>query len=442
MSSSDPRTSDTPGRKTSAAPVADVRPVPHTSIVVAALSTVVEWYDFTLYLFMTSILSRVMLGGGSDSVLAILAVFAISYVLRPLGALCFGYLGDRHGRRPVLLLSMAMMTVAMLATALLPTYDQVGPWAAALLLLMRCVTALSVGGEYTGVITYLVESAQPRRRGLVASIAAAASEVGALLAVAMTAFVTVLVPPPALDTWGWRIPFLVGALLALLTLGARSTMKESPEFDSARSSGENVRRPLSDALRHQRPAIYRTFVISALASITYYVGVSYLPTYLSTVNGLDEGKSLMIATAASLAVVLVTPCVGYFADRSGRRPVLVSLAALCIALPIGMFSALASNNMGVALGAAAVLALLAGGVGAVGASATPEQFSVPSRLSGLAVATVATTIFGGFMPYLSQSLIGTTGWTLIPGVLLTSVALFALPVLWRLPETAADRSGG
>ncbi|MGI5518377.1 MFS transporter [Streptomyces sp. CA-106131] len=413
--------------------------LPRSSMGVAAFSTVVEWYDFTIYLFMTSVLSRVFFGPGPASVLTTLAVFALAYVMRPLGALVFGHVGDRLGRRRVLLASMAVMTVAMLATALLPTRDQIGSPAGALLLLLRCVMGFSVGGEYTGVMTYLVEGAPPRRRGLVASLASAASEVGALLAVGVAALTTTVIRGPALESWGWRIPFLVGALLAAGTLVARSTMRESPVFEQIGRVAATDRFPLWWTLRTQWPALYRTFAISALGSITYYVGIVYVPTYLMSVGGFAESDALWLSTVASAAVIVITPFAGAMADRLGRRPTLVIFGVLSLVLPVSMFAFMARGHAAAALTGAVVLALVAGGVSAVGASAAPEQFPIAGRLSGLAVGTVATTVFGGLTPYLSQALIGSTGWALVPGIMVAGVALVTLPVLWRLPETAPAR---
>ena len=141
------------------------RAVSRKSMVIAAFSTIVEWYDFTLYLYVATILSRVFFGEGAASLITTLGGFAIAYLMRPIGAIFFGHVGDRHGRRTMMLLSMAVMTAAMLATALLPTRAQIGPAAGWLLLLLRCVMGFSVGGEYTGVVAYLLEGAPPGRRG-------------------------------------------------------------------------------------------------------------------------------------------------------------------------------------------------------------------------------------------------------------------------------------
>jgi MHS family proline/betaine transporter-like MFS transporter len=156
------------------------------SMAIAALSTVVEWYDFTLYLYLATLISRVFFGGGTAGLITALGGFAIAYLLRPLGALVLAQIGDRFGRRRMMLLSVAIMTLTMLATALLPTYAQLGAAAGWLIFVLRCLMGFSVGGEYTGVVAYLLEGASPARRGLIASCASAASEIGGLLAVGVS----------------------------------------------------------------------------------------------------------------------------------------------------------------------------------------------------------------------------------------------------------------
>ena len=227
-----------------------------------------EWYDFTLYLYFATVLSRVFFGGGGAGLAATLAGFAIAYLLRPLGAMVFGHVGDRHGRRTTMLLSVALMTLAMLATALLPTHAQAGAIAGWLLLVLRCVMGFSVGGEYAVVIAYLLEGAPPGRRGLVASLASAASEVGALLAVGIASLTVSLTSAAALDSWAWRIPFFFGAALAASVWIARATLQESPDFLAQQANGTVPASPLRHTLTHQRIGIARSFAISALGSIT------------------------------------------------------------------------------------------------------------------------------------------------------------------------------
>ena len=415
--------------------------ISRASMVIAALSTVVEWYDFTLYLYFATVLSRVFFGGGEHSLLATLAGFAISYAKRPLGALVFGIIGDKLGRRHTLLLSMAMMTVAMLATALLPDYQRIGASAGYLLLVLRCFMAFSVGGEYTGVVAYLLEGSERAHRGLITSLASAASEIGALLAVGVSALTVGLLEHDSLDAWGWRIPFFVGAALAGSIWIARSAMQESPDFERQRERGTIPATPVRDTLAHHRVAVLRTFAISALGSITYYVGITYVPAFLSSTGTLGEGESLTLSTVAAVAVILVTPWVGAWSDRIGRKPVLAMLALLCAALPLAMFALMAHGSLLQILLATVVLACIAGGVSAVGAPATAEQFPGEGRLSGLALGvTVATAIFGGVTPFLAELLVKATGWAAVPGAMIALVALMVLPVLLTMPETRPTRT--
>ncbi|UYY60314.1 MFS transporter [Sphingomonas sp. S2-65] len=406
------------------------------SMVVAAFSTVVEWYDFTLYLYLATVLSRVFFGGGAASLGMTLGGFAIAYIMRPLGAAVFGHVGDRYGRRRMMLLSMALMTAAMLATAMLPTYAQIGPAAGGLLLLLRCVMSFSVGGEYTGVVAYLLEGASTNRRGLVVSWAAAASEVGGLLAAGIAALTVGAIGVGDLDIWGWRIPFLVGAGLAASVWLARSVMEESPDFERQAAGGTVPDNPLRHTLTNHRAGIARGFAISALGSITYYVGITYVPAFLASAAKMSEAEALWLTTAAALVVILVTPFTGALSDRVGRKPVLIGVCGCAAVLPVAMFSLMAGGSYGWALCGALVLAAVGGSVSAVGAVATAEQFPGEGRLTGLALGvTAATALFGGLAPYLAHLLAQASGRPIMPGVMIAAVALGVLPVLLKMRET-------
>ena len=243
-----------------------------------------------------------------------------------------------------------------------------------------------------------------------------------------------------MEAWGWRIPFLFGAALASSVWIARASMEELPEFERQREAGSVPRHPLRHALQHHRVGIARGFAISALGSITYYVGITYVPAFLTTAGALGEGDALWLSTIAAVAVILVTPLTGLAADRWGRKPTLLALCAASALLPITMFSMMASGSLLSALAGAIVLACVAGGVSAVGAVATAEQLGGEGRLTGLALgATTATALFGGLTPWGAQSLIGATGLAIVPGIMIALVALAVAPVLLAMPETSPTR---
>jgi MHS family proline/betaine transporter-like MFS transporter len=214
-------------------------------------------------------------------------------------------------------------------------------------------------------------------------------------------------------------------------------MHESPEFRRQQDEGTVPAEPLGYALRHHRAGIARAFSISALGSITYYVGITYVPAFLTSVGKLSERESLWLATLAAVAVILVTPLIGALSDRVGRKPVLVALCLGSAALPITMFSLMASSARSEVLAGAVILAMLAGAMSAVGAVATAEQFPGEGRVTGLALgATMATAVFGGLTPYGAQLLVERTGWATAPGIMIALVALAVLPVMLTMRETA------
>jgi MHS family proline/betaine transporter-like MFS transporter len=411
-------------------------PVLRRSVWIAAFGTVVEWYDFSLYLYLTPVMGRVFFHSEHSTIRAYL-VFAIAYLMRPVGAMFFGHFGDRIGRRVTLVISAGVMAVAMAITAVLPSYAAIGPSAGVLLLLLRGLMGFSVGGEYTGVLVYLLEVTSPRRRGYVASWAPATSQIGALLAVGLATLFTAQLSDDALDTWGWRVLYGVGSLLAIGMLLARRSLHETPTFDRLRAEGRVSRAPLRDVLREQPRGVLAAFVMSALGSVSYYVSIGYVPTFLSDVVGKSPLSALALSTIVSAIVFAVTPVIGLLADVYGRKPVMVA-AALAIALPaLPLFAVLNTGHTGATLAAMVALAVPAAAASAVFASAIPEQLAAVGRFSGLALGyNAATALFGGLSPLIATLFVDVTGWRLAPALFLLATGLLVLPFLLRLPETA------
>jgi len=409
------------------------------AVVVGALGTIIEWYDFSLYVFLAPIYARVFFPAeaGLDGVVVTLALFAVAYLARPVGAVVFGHFGDRIGRRGALLASASIMSVALLLNGLLPSEASIGVAAPIGLFLLRLAMGFAVGGEYSGILVYLLETASARTRGLVVSFAPAASGVGTLLAVGCTAIVSAALSQQQLDDWGWRIPVFVGAALATAILGLRTSLAETPAFREMRAAGEVSTHPVRDALVNARWAVFVAFALSAVGSIAYYLGITYIPTFLESFGDVSHGDALAWSTLATAVYVLVTPLAGWWADAGGRRATLTITALLLAAASIPLFVLLVGNPMGVQLAATVALAIGVAAWVAIASVAIPEQFGAEDRFSGLAVGyNIATAIFGGLSPLLATLLVRASGWDFAPGLMLAVVAVAALPVIRGLPETA------
>jgi len=409
------------------------------AVVVGALGTIIEWYDFSLYVFLAPVYARVFFPGeaGLDGVVVTLALFAVAYLARPVGAIVFGHFGDRIGRRGALLASASIMSVALLLNGLLPSEASIGILAPIGLFLLRLAMGFAVGGEYSGILVYLLETASARQRGLVVSFAPAASGVGTLLAVGCTAIVGAVLSQQQLDDWGWRIPVLFGAVLAVSILGLRTSLAETPAFRRMREAGAISRHPVRDALVRARWAVLVAFVLSAVGSVAYYLGITYVPTFLQSFGDVSHGDALIWSTVAAAVYVGVTPLAGWWADAGGRRTTLVVTAVLLVVTSIPFFALLDAGLASLQIGAAIALAVVVATWVAIASVAIPEQFGAADRFSGLAVGyNIATAIFGGLSPLAATLLVRATGWDFAPGLMLAAVALVALPVILGLPETA------
>jgi MHS family proline/betaine transporter-like MFS transporter len=406
-------------------------------MLVAAFGTVVEWYDFTLYLYLAPVLTRVFFGGNESSLLYTFGVFAAAYGIRPIGAMVFGNLGDKIGRKNSLIVSAVLMAIAMLLTAFIPSRDSIGITAPILLFLLRCLMGFSVGGEYTGILVFLLESAKRKRRGYVTSWAAANSEIGTLLAVGISTLLIATLSQQQLDRWGWRVTFLVGAVLAATMLFLRSSLEETSSFERIKQQSGTSKSPLRDVIRHQPRPIWMAFLIGSLGSIAYYMNVTYIPTFLTEEVKAPGASTLVIATIAAAAVLVVTPPFGAWSDRVGRRPLLLGIAAaIVVSTPI-FYGLMLLHSMAAIFAGVVLVAIPAAASNSVGASAIPEQFAAEGRFSGMAIGfNVSTGIFGGFSPLIATGLITLTGWTISPAIYVSLIALILLPLMWKMRETA------
>lgn len=298
-------------------------------VIAACFGTFLEWYDFLTFASLAVHFS-VLFFPADDPVaalLASLATFGVGMIVRPLGAALFGSLGDRHGRRTIFLATIVLMGVSTVCVGLLPTYAQVGLLAPALLLLLRLLQGLSVGGEIGGAAVYLTEHAPEGRRGLYTSVLQLMGPLGMMASTVQIILLQNWLGEADFKAWGWRIPFLLSALLLAISIKSRLNLHESPVFRLLRERNALAKAPLRECFR-DRETLARMallfFCISAGGSLLFFSAQVYTNVFLKTVAGLPAGTAGGLVTVATLALFPATLFCGWLSDRIGRRPVLLT----------------------------------------------------------------------------------------------------------------------
>lgn len=385
----------------------------HTALMAGFVGNVVEWYDFALYGYMASFISTLFFPGEDRlaSLLATYGVFAAGFIMRPLGSAFFGWLGDTVGRSKTMLVSVALMAIPTFVLGCLPTYETAGLWAPALLVLVRLVQGLSVGGEFSSSVTYLVETAEPQRRGYAGCWANVGSIVGMLLGSGAAAAVTTWFAHETVLDWAWRVPFLVGAVIGTIAMVIRRNLPRSQHFQQ-HHDGRAQTSPLVQAFTDTLPTTLRATAFASVYGMVFYVTLVYLPTWAKEQAGYGIDLAMQINTAATALLVVLVPLTAMLSDRLIRRTHLIAIAMLGMAVAGWPLFALMTESGDVeALIAAqfALVALLALPLGAAPAMFV-EMFPARDRLSGYSVSyNLGLGVVGGATPMLATALIRWSG---------------------------------
>ncbi len=299
----------------------------------AVAGTFVEYYDFSVYGYVAATLATVFFPGQDPAVglLSTILIFGSAFVVRPLGAIFFGRIGDRKGRRVSLIACITCMGAAAGLTGLLPGYAQIGIWAPILLLILRLLQGFSTGAEFGGAITYIREWAPPRRRAFYISFASAAGNVGKALAAGTTALVASLMPSEVMLNWGWRIPFLLAVPLGIVVLLLRLRVEDSPEFIANNRARDHAHRPVRDLFATHRAALAKSILIAVVQNIGTYIGTVFVAVYLSSVLGFSKATSSTIVLVAVLLAAGLIVAAGQLGTRlGGKRLLLWSYSAYIV----------------------------------------------------------------------------------------------------------------
>lgn len=400
---------------------------------VAAFGTFIEYYDFSVFGYVAATIAVVFFPS-DDPVAGLLNTFLIfgtAFVVRPLGAIFFGWIGDRVGRRTSLVGSILLMSVAAGFIAALPTYAQIGIWAPILLGVLRMLQGFSAGGEIGGAASYIREWAPIERRNLYISFIPSIAVLGKGSAAGLAALAATLVPAEAMESWGWRIPFMIAVPLGILCLIMRLKIEDSPEFTaSAATAKETTGSPFGRLIGEHRKPLTKVFFISLVQNMGTYIGTVYVAVYFSTVLGYTKAEASYIVLIAVVAAAFLIPAAGQLGNRIGAKRVLVSSYVFYIVVTIPSFMLM--NNGSVAL---AMIGLLIGMVPyalcqAGTYASMPEFFPVEVRHTGVAFGhSVGAVIGGAGGPYFATWMIDATGNTLVPAYMLVVFGVMGLAVV-------------
>lgn len=418
-------------------------PLSRRSVVAAGTGNALEFYDFAIFASLTPVISQLFFPSGDPlaAILSTLALYAVGFVMRPVGAIVFGRLADRHGRRIPLAISVLIMGVTTVLIGVMPTYAQAGVVAPLLLCLARLLQGLSVGGEFGTSASFLVEHAPRHRRGLYGSFAFFSSTAGSVLGALVVLLLTIWMPADTLSGWGWRIPFLLGFPLLVVGLYLRYRIAESPEFEAVKAENARAKSPLRTLFREHWRAFLTLIGICIGFSVASATAQAFVLTYVRSVLGLPAVQALttvVLATTFGVGMVLVF---GHLSDRYGRRAILLFACVLTVLLPYPSLLVMGLSGFGSVLVGQLILWVPVAAFGGAIPALFAELFPVKVRASGFGIGYgFGSAIFAGTAPFVATLLIELTGNTLAPAWYMTAAGLVTLIVV--LTSVSVRRSAG
>ncbi|MEU6445613.1 glycine betaine/L-proline transporter ProP [Streptomyces sp. NPDC046979] len=407
----------------------------------AALGNAMEWFDFGVYSYIAVTLGKVFFPSGNPTaqLLSTFGAFAAAFLVRPLGGMVFGPLGDRVGRQKVLALTMILMAAGTFAIGLIPSYATIGVWAPVLLLAARLVQGFSTGGEYAGASTFIAEYAPDKRRGFLGSWLEFGTLAGYIGGAGLVTLMTALLSDGDLTSWGWRIPFLIAGPMGIVGLYLRMRLEETPAFaaEVAKAEKKRPKVPLREMVTGQWRALLLCVGLVLVFNVTDYMLLSYMPSYLTSELKYDETHGLLVVLAVMALMMVVQPFAGALTDRVGRRPVIAAGCAGFLLLSVPALLLIREGSLlAVGLGMAA-LALLLVCFTASMPSALPALFPTRVRYGSLSIGfNISVSLFGGTTPLVVTALIGATGDMMMPAYYMMAAAVIGGVAVWFMSESA------
>lgn len=398
----------------------------------------VEWFDFGLYGTLATVISVHFFKQGDPqaALLSAFAVFGAGFVMRPLGGLFWGSMGDRIGRKTTLATVILITSAATFVMGLLPTYQSVGVLAPLLLVVVRLVQGFAAGGEGAGATTLLAEWAPSNRRGFVSSFIDVFGFVAFIVGGGLVFLFTALAGDGALDTWGWRVLFMIALPFGLVGLYLRQKLEDTPEFRALKAKGEVAANPLRRSVRSSWKALLFCVGFVVLKAVGHWILQTFMPSYLQADLHYSPLVSYGVVVLGFIVIAALVPFFGLLSDRIGRKPVMLAGCAGFVVLTYPTLMLMNAGNFWAAAGAMMLLGLFMAAFDGAVSAAMAELFPTAIRYGSMGIAyNVAVAIFGGITPYFATYLITATGNTFAPAFWVIAAALITGITVLRARET-------
>ncbi|CAI3935394.1 glycine betaine/L-proline transporter ProP [Commensalibacter papalotli (ex Botero et al. 2024)] len=417
------------------------------AITAAALGNAMEWFDFGVYGFLAIVLGKVFFPGADPSIqiIASLATFAVPFLVRPIGGIFFGILGDKYGRQKILSITIIIMSISTFAIGLIPSYQTIGILAPILLLICKLAQGFSVGGEYSGAAIFVAEYAPDRRRGFLGSWLDFGSIAGFVLGAGIVVIISSIIGNENIIEWGWRVPFFLALPLGFVGIYLRHQLEETPAFQKHVENMETdnkkeLQQPPKLSFKEVATKYSKSFLtcigLVLAMNITYYVLLTYMPNYLSGRLGYSEDHGLLIIIAIMVGMLFVQPFIGLMSDKIGRRPFIFAGSIGLLLLSYPAFHLIQSNVIGLIFVGLLILTISLNCFVGVTASILPALFPTNVRYSALAISFNVSIIIAGFTPAFVAWLVTITNNSYMPAFYLMGVSLIGIFTAFTMPETA------
>lgn len=401
-------------------------------IAAGTVGNVMEWYDFAVYGYFARIIGDHFFPSENPtaSLIAAFGVFAAGFLMRPLGGVVFGHIGDRIGRKAALTVSVLAMAIPTFLIGVLPGYAHLGPAAAVILVVLRMIQGLSVGGEYTTSIVFLVEGTGRKHHGFAGSWSGFGSVGGILLGSAIGAVITATLSEEAVQSWGWRVPFLIGLVVGIAGLYIREHIPESPVPEKHKTG----RSPVLEAFRTEWRSIGRIAALNVINGVAFYLAFVFLVTYMSTVGGLPEATALEINTLNMMVLLVMIPFSGWLSDRIGRKPVLIAGVGGLLVFSWPLFMAMEHSSAVLDFFGQLGFAILIGLFGGTMPVTMVETTKREVRCCAISIGyNLCVGVLGGTAPMIATWLVSEH---LTPAYYVMGAAFVSLVAILLLPETS------